>query len=126
MSPSPPIIKLTLGYKLTMFGIKPISRSTPFRYCNLETKTMFITPSGSAFLISKFGLKRIESTAFGIINAFLGLNLTRRQKFSLQHCETQIAASRSLNDHLDNLFRLIPAASLYPKSECSVLMVLTP
>jgi hypothetical protein len=73
---------------------------------------MLIIPFGSLFLISKFGLKRIESTAFGIIKAALGLNLTRRQKFSLQVYDTQIAASKSLNDHLLNLFKLIPAASL--------------
>jgi len=87
---------------------------------------MLMTPFGSLFLISKFGLNLIESTAFGIIKAAFGLNLTRKQKFSLHVYDTQIAASKSLKDHLDNLFKLMPAASLYPNRECSVLTVLTP
>ena len=126
LSPSPPMMKLTCGYKLTIFGINPISRSTPLRYCNLEMKTMLMTPFGSLLRISKFGLNLIESTAFGIIKAAFGLNLTRKQKFSLQVYDTQMAASKSLKDHFDNLFKLIPAASLYPNRECSVLMVFTP
>ena len=92
--------------------MSPRSKSTPFRYYNLDTKIILITPFGSLFLSSKFGLKRIESTAFGIIKAALRLNLTRRTKFSLQHYDTQMAASKSLNDHLLSLFRLIPAESL--------------
>ena len=71
-------------------------------------------------------LPMYDLTAFGIIKAAFGLNLTRKQKFSLQVYDTQMAASKSLKDHFDNLFKLIPAASLYPNRECSVLMVFTP
>lgn len=66
-------------------------------------------PGGSFSLIEKSGLNLIESTAFGIIKHDFGLYLTRKQKFSLHVYDTQIAASKSLKDHFEILFKLIPA-----------------
>ena len=55
LSPSPPIIKWTFLYNLSIFGIIPIRRSTPFRYYNRDTNTMLIMPGGSLSRIEKSG-----------------------------------------------------------------------
>lgn len=47
LSPSPPIIKFTCGKRDIIFGINPINRSTPLRYCNRDIKTILIYPFGS-------------------------------------------------------------------------------
>lgn len=110
LGPSPPIIKFTCLNCLQIFGMRPIKRSTPFLYISLETNTTLIV-SPFRLLRSGSGKNRCESTAFGILKLALGLNLTLRQKFSLQAWETHMAASRSRKAHLTSLFRLIPAAS---------------
>jgi len=77
-------------------------------------------------VIVSLGVNFSVSTAFGIVNIEVGSILSLRLTFSLQAVETAIAASTSLNAHLQILFRLIPAMSLKLNRECSVLIVLIP
>ena len=88
--------------------------------------TMFIYPFGSWFLIVSFGVNLSVSTAFGIVNILYGSIFSLRLTFSLHAVDTAMQASISLKLHLQTLLRLIPAMSLKPNRECSVLTVLSP